>query len=437
MKKSTTALYSLGVGALVLTAVATSCFASADSQNGEPVPVSPALCVIAEDNGMALSGLIGNDICFEPQDFARALNVSAVENIVITQTPDTAAGELRVGTTVVNAGQTISAASLSQMTYTARSKESTRATFRFRAEDAGYDMPCELYLLSKTNAAPTLSDVPESYLNVSTHRNITLYGTLPCFDPEGDSTRIEIVSYPQKGSLTLTNKATGEYTYTPTDGYSGEDSFVYVARDMYGNYSASARVSLKVTKPTVSMRFDDMENSPYYNAALSMAEAGIMSGTSVGSDTYFYPEGSVSRGEFVVMVLHAIGMEDVTNVSSTGFADDAQIPEYMKDYIATACSLGYIKGVQTEKGMCFEASREITRAEAAVMLGNILNLSTPTVLPVFNDAVDIPAWAAPSVYSLSAAGVFSATDGNISPLDSLTRGDAAVILTNLMNYLGR
>ncbi len=434
MKKSTTALYSLGACALILTTLVTSCAAADNSESANP-PVSPALCVIAEDNGMAMSGLIGSDICFEAEDFARALNVSSIKQITITEAPSTAAGELRVGGTVVTSGQTISAASLSRMTYTARSSESTRATFRFSTEGSGYDMPCELYLLSKSNASPTLSQVPENYLNVSTHRNITLYGSLPCYDPEGDTTRIEIVSYPQKGTLTLTDKSIGEYTYTPTSGYSGEDSFEYVARDIYGNYSASAKVSLKITKPTVSISFDDMESSPYYNAALTMAEAGVMSGTSVGSDTYFYPEASVSRGEFVVMLMHTIGMQDIPEVTSTVFADDAQIPEYMKDYIAAAHSLGYIKGVQTENGMCFEANRAITRAEAAVMLGNILNLSTPTVLPVFADSADIPVWAAPSFYSLTSVGVFSATNGNISPLESLCRGDAALILSNLMNYM--
>ncbi len=434
MKRSSTVLYSVGLSAVILTAVATGSLASA-AKDSEPVPVSHALSVIAEDNGMAMAGLIGNPISFEKEDFARALNVAEVDSIVITQAPAVSEGELRIGSTVVNSGQTVSASALDLMTYTASTNASTRASFRFSPEGAGYDIPCELYMLTRTNYAPTLKDVPDNCLEVSTHRNITLYGTLPCYDPDGDATRIEIVSYPSEGLLELTDKLTGEYTYTPTSGYSGKDSFVYVARDIYGNYSAAKTVSLTVTKPTVSVSFDDMQGSPRYNAALTMAESGIMSGTQVGSDVYFYPDGTVSRGEFVVMALHAVGMTDVTDVSSTGFADDADIPEYMKDYIATAVKLGYVKGVQTEKGMCFEANRSITRAEAAVMLGNILDVSTPTVLPTFKDSADIPAWAAPAVYSLNSIGVMNTTDGNISPMSALTRGDAAQILTDLMNYL--
>ena len=434
MKRSASVLYSVGLSAAILTAVATGSLTSA-AKDSETIPVSHALSVIAEDNGMAMAGLIGNSISFEQEDFARALNVSKIDSIIITEAPAISEGELRIGSTVVNSGQRLSASSLDLMTYTAANNASTRASFRFMPEGMGYDIPCELYMLTKTNYAPTLEDVPNNCLEVSTHRNITLYGTLPCYDPDGDATRIEIVSYPSEGLLELTDRQTGEYTYTPTSGYSGKDSFVYVARDIYGNYSAAKTVSLTVTKPTVSVRFDDMQDSPRYNAALTMAEAGIMSGTQVGSDVYFYPDGTVSRGEFVVMVLHAVGMNDVTDVSSTGFADDSEIPEYMKGYISAAVKLGYVKGVQTEKGMCFDANRSITRAETAVLLGNILDVSTPTVLPTFNDSADIPAWAAPAMYSLNSIGVMNSSEGNISPLSSLTRGDAAQILTDLMNYL--
>lgn len=434
MKKSKHVLYSVGISAVILTSVATGSFMSSAATD-EYAAVSPALKVIAEDSGMAMAGLIGNSIEFEADDFARALNLSSVGAIEITEAPPVSAGELRVGNTVVCSGQTVSASNLSLLSYTASSREATRATFRFKPEGCGYDIPCELYLLSKTNYAPTLEQVSDNYLDVSTHRNITLYGTLPCYDPDGDTTVIEIVSYPKEGILRLVDKHTGEYTYTPSSGYSGKDSFVYVARDIYGNYSASQKVSLSVVKPTVSVKYDDMKNSSAYNAALSMTEAGIMSGTQVGANTYFYPEGSVSRGEFVVMAMNVLGIDGVTEYADTVFADDATIPEYMRDYIGTAYELGYVKGVQTEKGLCFEANRSITRAEAAVMLSNMLDTSTPTVLPTFKDADDIPTWAATAVYSLNSMGIIGASGGSISAADTLTRADAAQILANLMNYV--
>ncbi len=406
----------------------------ASARETDTVPLSPALSVLAEDGGMAMAGLVGKSISFEAEDFARALNLSSISSITITEAPPISDGELRVGNTVLNSGQTVSAASLSLMTYVPTSSV-TKSSFRFSVNGSGYDLPCELYSLSSVNYAPTLSEVPKCYLEVSTHRNITLYGTLPCHDPEGDATVVEIVSYPQSGYVTLTDKANGEYTYTPNAGYSGKDSFTYVARDVYGNYSAARTVSLTVSKPTVNASFDDMQSSRAYNAALTMLEEGVMSGTQVGSDTYFYPDGTVTRGEFVVMTLRAIDINGVADKTSTVFADDASIPSHMKGYIATAYELGYVKGIETENGRYFEAGRAITKAEAAVILGNILNVEIPTVLPTFNDASDIPAWAAPSVYSLNSIGVMSATDGNIAPTAALTRADAAILLANLINYL--
>lgn len=433
-KRRTTILISAGLCFVMITSALFGAL-SAEAKDSSVPLVSPALSVIAEDSGMAMAGLIGNSIEFDTDDFARALNVSKMGDIEITQVPPVSAGELRVGKTVVNSGMTVSAANLKYLTYTPSGNSTATATFRFRPVDAGYDMPCQLYMLSSMNYAPTLDKVPETYLQVSTHRGITMYGTLPCYDPDGDSTVIEIVKYPESGYLELTDKTTGEYKYTPVAGYSGKDSFVYVARDMYGNYSASEKVSLRVEKSSVNVSFDDMTDDPAYNAALTMVEEGIMSGVKVGAGTYFYPTGEVSRGDFLVMCMQAIGIEEVTGATATTFADDGDIPQHMKSYVATAQKLGYVNGIPTESGVCFCPEQTITRAEAAVMIGNMIELSTPEVIPTFADSDDIPVWAATSVYSLGAIGVMNTSGGEVTPMDTLTRADAAQMLCSLMRYM--
>ncbi len=431
--KSRNILFSFGFLFLILTTSAT---ASLNISAQVPdVLVSPALSVLAEQNSMAMAGLKGNSIAFEASDFARALNLSQVSEITVTQTPAITDGELRVGSTVVASGTTITGNDLSLLTYSAKA-DITTSSFRFRAGNAPYEMTCKLYLLDRVNHAPTLSMVPKTSLNVSTHRNITLYGTLPCYDPDGDVTKIEIVSYPSSGILILTDSTTGEYTFTPGANYSGKDSFTYVARDLYGNYSASATVSLTVEKPTTSVVYTDLASSPCYNAALTMTEAGIMSGTQIGTNTYFYPDQTVSRAEFTVMAMNAVGIREVNENVKTVFADDDEIPGYMKGYIAAAYDLGYIKGTYVDGKLCFEGDRAITRAEAAVLLGNMLNASTPTITPGFHDSADIPTWAVPSVNSLSSMGILASDNGKISPLAAVTRGDAAEILTNLMRTVG-
>ena len=77
------------------------------------------------------------------------------------------------------------------------------------------------------------------------------------------------------------------------------------------------------------------------------------------------------------------------------------------------------------------ASGAITRAEAAVLLGNMIGASTPTVAPVFSDADAIPAWAAPSLSSLTAMGIMDAENGHAEPLSAVTRAEAAEMLYEL------
>ena len=75
-------------------------------------------------------------------------------------------------------------------------------------------------------------------------------------DPNGDSLTASLVSDVSNGSLTL--DADGAFTYTPTAGFTGTDSFTYEASD--GDSTAQATASIQVRPPspiTVDGRTDD------------------------------------------------------------------------------------------------------------------------------------------------------------------------------------
>ena len=414
---------------LLMIFTASSIAATAASPEDSSLPVSHGLYLIAEDNSMAMAGIKGNKISFDSDDFARAMNLSGVKSITVTEIPPIADGELLVGSTVINKGQTISGANISLMSYNAKSESATVSYFRFKVDESSYDVKCNLYMLDSVNHSPTLSVAPETSLNVSTHKNITLFGSLPAYDPDGDEIKIEIVSYPSSGILILTDKANGSYTYTPSSNFTGKDSFSYVARDKYGNYSASKTVNLTINKPSTSIEYVDMVSSPLYNAALSVTEAGIMSGTQIGEANYFYPSKTVSRADFLVMAMNSIGIKEVADSDKTVFYDDADIPEAAKGYIATAYELGYIKGTYEGDKLCFLPNDPISRAEAAVIVCNMIDVATPTITPTFNDSGDIPAFASSAVASLNYMGILQAENGNISANSDLSRGDAAKILS--------
>ena len=104
MKTKKNVLFSFCFSVLVVAACAAASISALSADFSEHT-LSPAISVLAEDNSMAVAGLKGKNIKFDCDDFARALNLSSVDSITITEVPSAACGELRVGEKVVHSGQ--------------------------------------------------------------------------------------------------------------------------------------------------------------------------------------------------------------------------------------------------------------------------------------------------------------------------------------------
>ena len=294
----------------------------ASEVQGTPV-VSCGLYVIAEQNKMTLTGIAGNMLSFSPERFACALKLSHVESITVVSLPDISAGSLYIGSTGVSAGQKLSATDISLMTYEeAKDGKGVPTSFEFTVNGSTYAMTCNIYMIDKVNYCPTVSMASYASLNAETYKNIKVSGVLSGYDPEGDEIVFEIVKYPTRGRLELEDRSTGKYTYIPDQSYTGEDSFTYVVQDKYGNYSASATVTLTVNAQSTSASYADLLEDEIYTHAIAMTEFGLMNGVKVGGNYYFEPEREVSRAEFVVTAMNAIGISSDPEVESTGFFDD-------------------------------------------------------------------------------------------------------------------
>lgn len=397
--------------------------------------LSSGLSVIASENDMAKSAMVNNKLVFSASDFERYLNLAEVSSITVTSVPELTDGCLCVGDVVVNAGQTISRSNLDLLNYRATNEDVRESSFDFKVNGGEYEMTCKLYFLTRENSAPTLSMEDERTLNVSTHQTITVFGKVGGYDADGDELRYEVVTYAKNGVLDFDGK-TGEYTYTPQGRYYGDDCFEYVAVDKYGNYSTSKKVSLTIEKLKDDVVFCDMQGHRDHHVAMTMSEKGIMSGVNIGSNTYFMPDKAVSRIDFLVMLMNAIGRSEVENVFDTGFDDDSQIPATMKGYVKAARDLGLISGSVNANGeYLFEPNREITRAEAALIVSKLVNAEVPTVKPIFPDRNDIPTWAHDAIYVLNDLGILYSVDGSIEPNSSITRSQVANMLYTLMGYI--
>jgi hypothetical protein len=149
-----------------------------------------------------------------------------------------------------------------------------------------------------------------------------------------------------------------------------------------------------------------------------------------------YIGGKTTSGRGDVQISKYIDGTDIENVFDTGFDDDSEIPSTMKGYIKAARDMGLISGsVNADGEYLFEPNREITRAEAALIVSKLVNAEVPTVKPIFPDRNEIPAWAHDAIYTLNNLGILNSVDGNISPSASLTRAQSAQMLCALRGYV--
>jgi hypothetical protein len=366
------------------------------------------------------------------------MNLSSVDSIRITRLPDAVCGSLFIGSEGVSEGQIISASDLSVMTYEeASAGVGSSADFDFCINGSAYEMTCRIYMIDDLNYSPTLSLASYASLNAETYSGVKTTGVLSAYDPEGDEIKYEIVLYPAHGRLTLDDEAIGTYTYVPDGDYTGKDSFIYVAVDKYGNYSSSAQVSITVSTPGTATVYSDLIDDALHSHAIAMTESGIMNGTQIGNYYYFEADREVSRSEFVVAAMNAVGIKNVPDVKETGFYDDSEINPEMKGYIALAYSKKYISGNRIDGNVCFNGNDRIKLSEAAVIISNMIGYAESEVTPVFADADSIPSWSAEGIESLYTLGIIEAPE-MISGADKvITRGDMAKLLNKTMLVIGK
>ena len=387
--------------------------------------VSPALNVLSKKNTLIKSGLVYNDVYFSEQDFMKCLGISEVDSVKVEALPPAADGTLKLGTLYVTEGQTIKNEYLSMLRFVpaADSVSGTDITFSC----GGTEIPCVVKLLDTVNYAPTFASEEDS---VRTYRNVSCYGNVRSSDPEGDVTDLQVVSYPKHGTLTVTNAARGSYCYTPSNDFVGEDSFVVVARDSYGNYSGVQTVSVRVAKTGVS--FTDTAGHWCENAAIALYEVGAAEAVNYQNGLVFCPDDTVSREEFITMVMKTLGASTLTD-SDTSFTDNASIDVRYRPYVATAQRMGYINGRDDDGQLCFDPKASITKAEAAVVINNVLGLEEGEYVMTFADDGAIPTWAKGAIYALTSAGVFNGDgEGVIAPSAVLSRAQTVQMLYNIL-----
>jgi VCBS repeat-containing protein len=246
-------------------------------------------------------------------------------------------------------------------------------------------------------------------LAAETYKNLPTDGTLKVNDPEGQAVTYTVMRQPRRGEVSI--NADGTFTYTPKKNKVGTDSFTFTATDPAGNVSREATVTIQILKPSDGERYTDTTGQSCRFAAEWLRQTGIFEAENIGGESCFYPEKTVSQGEFLAMVIKTLNIPMQDDIMESVPTDT---PAWLKPYLAAAIRSGLTANLSGE----FQPEAPMSAEDAAVMLQNALDLTAETA------ATDgaAPVWAADALHALQEHGIELNADA------PLTRGDAAVVI---------
>nr|WP_275446168.1 S-layer homology domain-containing protein [Paenibacillus sp. ACRSA] len=189
---------------------------------------------------------------------------------------------------------------------------------------------------------------------------------------------------------------------------------------------AVADAPLPTTEDTTKVSFSDITGH-WAEARIKQAvSAGIVGGY---PDHTFKPGRTVTRAEFAVMLMNALGPQGAG--AALAFTDKALIGAWAQQSIAQAVNAGIITGYEDGS---FRPNAEITRAEMATMIAKALGLTDRTTeTSGFADDQDIPDWARGAVAIIKNLGIIEGKGANqFAPGDKTTRAEAVSVLLKML-----
>ncbi|MDY3031326.1 MAG: S-layer homology domain-containing protein [Clostridia bacterium] len=176
---------------------------------------------------------------------------------------------------------------------------------------------------------------------------------------------------------------------------------------------------------------DEQKTESAIKAIEALAEKKIVSGR---GDGRFEPNESLTRAEFVKIIVDAFDLKD--NTAEIDF-DDVPKDAWSYRYIASAKKAGIIYGISDTH---FGADKTISRQDMAVILlrtAELKGIDTSGNGVEFTDSQKISDYARDAVGRLSAAGILNGmNDGSFSPLTDVTRAQGAQVIYTMLGRKG-
>ncbi len=178
--------------------------------------------------------------------------------------------------------------------------------------------------------------------------------------------------------------------------------------------------------------FTDVAPDSEYSKAINfIAARGITTGTGGGK---FSPDATITRGQFMVMLMKAYGIQPDEN-GKENFVDAGNT--YYTNYLSAAKRLGLTNGTGNNT---FSPDKKITQQEMISLLYKTLKVmgKLPTAtegkdLTTFADANQIAPWAKDGMSLFTKAGILTGKSGKLEPTKKASRAQMAQVLYNLLS----
>ncbi|NLT19978.1 MAG: S-layer homology domain-containing protein [Syntrophomonadaceae bacterium] len=195
--------------------------------------------------------------------------------------------------------------------------------------------------------------------------------------------------------------------------------------------AAQEKPITNVQEPGWENPFSDvLPGAWYYDAVSFIAAKGITSGTTA---TTFSPDATLTRGQFITLLMRAYDIKPNTN-NNDNFSDAGNT--YYTEYLATAKQLGLTKGIGDNK---YAPEQAVTRQEMFTLLYNALKSldKLPTgnsgkTLADFTDGANVASWAGEAMGTLVKSGTISGSSAKLTPDATTTRAEMTQVLYNLL-----
>ncbi len=183
--------------------------------------------------------------------------------------------------------------------------------------------------------------------------------------------------------------------------------------------------------PAATPSFTDIQNNWAKSSILDFASKGFIVGY---PDQTFRPDQPISRAEFTCILLNCMGITPSANAAGGTFSDTAN--NWAHAQIAEAVLKGILVVSEYPNGL--KPDGAILRSETAAMMVRALGKSPDNTATTFNDQDQIAkSMYSGYIKAASDAGLLNGyPDGTFRPFQSVTRAEACVMLSNLMTKLG-